>query len=289
MNFFSCSSDICHLLVTPVVYIEKKITMKNILVPVDFSPASDVALKYAAELARALKATVRLLHINTQGGSIKDENINKLRSLIDSLGERYASIKWDTVIESGSVADVIISCAKKDVDMIAMGTQGVSSPKKVLLGTNTAEIIEKASCPVFAIPVTTTPYAPRNILFATDYAPGDWQSAKVLTDMARDLNATITYLHVTRADDDEELEQEQKQLQEFTNDIKTSTDFSRIKSMIISDNNVFMGLDSALQDSAVDLLCLSTRKRSLMEKLYNPSVTRRMAIHTQIPLLAFKL
>ena len=263
--------------------------MKKILVPVDFSRASEVALKYAAELARALNATVRLLHVNTQGGSNKDENINKLQSLIDSLGERYKGVKWDIIVESGSIVDVIISCAKKDTDMIAMGTQGVSSFEKVFLGTNTAEIIEKSSCPVFAIPLTTTPYTPRNILFATDYAPGDLESAKVLTDIARELNATITYLHVTRADDGEELEEEQNQMQEFTNEIRKSTDFSRIKSMIISDNNVFMGLDSVLQDSTVDLLCLSTRKRSLIEKLYNPSVTRRMAIYTQIPLLAFKL
>jgi nucleotide-binding universal stress UspA family protein len=135
----------------------------------------------------------------------------------------------------------------------------------------------------------TRPYAPRNILFATDYAAGDWKSAKVLTEMARELNGTITYLHVTRADDDDELAEEQNQIDKFTDEIKKSTDFPRIKSKIISDNNVFMGLDSVLQDSAVDLLCLSTRKRTLIEKLYNPSVTRKMAIHTQIPLLAFKV
>jgi hypothetical protein len=142
---------------------------------------------------------------------------------------------------------------------------------------------------VLAIPRTTRPYAPREILFATDYAPSDWQSAKVLTEMARTLNGTITYLHVTRTDDEDELEQERAQIDEFTNEIKRSTDFQRINSRIISDNNVFMGLDAVLQDSTVELLCLSTRKRSLIEKLYNPSVTRRMAIYTQIPLLAFRI
>jgi len=263
--------------------------MKNILVPVDFSHASDVSLKYVAELARVLKSTITLLHVHTQSASPKDENIKKLRSLIDSMGERYSAVNWETVVESGAIVDVIVSCAKKNIDMIAMGTQGMSSIEKVLLGTNTAEIIEKANCPVLAIPFPAKPYAPRNILFATDYAAGDWESAKILTGMARDLNATITYLHVTRADDEEDLEEEQKQLDEFTDEIRKSTDFPRIKSKIISDNNVFMGLDSVLQDSAVDLLCLSTRKRSLIEKLYNPSVTRRMAIHTQIPLLAFKV
>ncbi|HEX6892766.1 MAG TPA: universal stress protein, partial [Chryseolinea sp.] len=185
--------------------------------------------------------------------------------------------------------DVILSIAKKNIDMIAMGTQGVSSIGKVFLGTNTAEIIEKSSCPVLAIPVSTKPYAPSEILFATDYAPGDWESAKVLTYMARKINGTITYLHVTRADDEDELDKEREALNEFTSDIKKKTGFDQIKSKVVSDNNVFMGLDSVLQDSTVDLLCLSTRRRNLIQKLYDPSVTRQMAIHTRIPLLAFKV
>ena len=278
--------------------------MKTILVPVDFSDASADALRYTAELARCLNATIRLLYVyspqvsrhNPMSFLIKEEEnqskhngIEKLRSLINALGERYSSVKFELRVESGGIADVILSESKIDIDLIAMGTQGVSSLGKMLLGTNTAEIIEKSSCPVLAIPKGTKPYAPTNIMFATDYAPGDWASAKVLTEMARVLNATITYLHVTRADDEDELDQERAQIEEFTGEIKKSTDFPRIKSKIISDNNVFMGLDSALQDSTVELLCLSTRKRSLIEKLYNPSVTRRMAIYTQVPLLAFKV
>lgn len=278
--------------------------MKNILVPIDFSDASIVALKYTAELGRCLNATLRLLHVhatqisrhNPMSFLVKEEehqarnnNIEKLRSLMLSLGDRYASVKWEVIAESGPIVDLILSESKKDIDLIAMGTQGVSSFEKILLGTNTAEIIEKSDCPVLAIPAGAKPYAPTEILFATDYAPGDWQSARVITDMARTLNATITYLHVTRTDDDDELDQERVQIEEFTNQIKKSTDFPQIKSRIISDNNVFMGLDSALQDSTVELLCLSTRKRTLLEKLYNPSVTRRMAIYTQIPLLAFKV
>ena len=264
--------------------------MKKILVPVDFSDASNDALKYTAELARSLNATIRLLHVHTPSGiKAKNNSLEKLRSLMNSLGDRYSGVQFEVTVDSGAIADVILSEAKKDIDLIAMGTQGVSSIGKILQGTNTAEIIEKANCPVLAIPVGTKPYTPKDIMFATDYASGDWESAKVLTEMARTLDATITYLHVTRADDEDELDQERTQIDEFTNEIKKSTDFTRIKSRIISDNNVFMGLDSALQDSTVDLLCLSTRKRSLMEKLYNPSVTRRMAIYTQIPLLAFKV
>ena len=278
--------------------------MKNILIPVDFSDASNVALKYTAELARRINATVKLLHVHTpvvsrnnpmsyliteERAHAEQEIAVKLKNLVDGLGERYSSVKWETIVQSGAITDVILSCAKNNVDLIAMGTGGVSSFEKAILGTNTADIIENSNCPVLAIPLSSKPYAPREILYATDYAPADWQSAKFLTEMAGMLNGTITYLHVTAAYHEGDMAKEREQINEFTNEIKKTTGFDRIKSKVISDHNVFMGLDSVLQDSNVDLLCLSTRKRSLMEKLYDPSVTRRMAIYTQVPLLAFKL
>ena len=105
--------------------------MKNILAPVDFSDASHIALKYTAELARCLNASIRLLHIYSTAGSRQkeeqkqaiDEGVKKLKSLIDSLGPRYSTLTWETQIETGSVVDVILGAAKKNCDMISMGTQ----------------------------------------------------------------------------------------------------------------------------------------------------------------------
>jgi nucleotide-binding universal stress UspA family protein len=49
-----------------------------------------------------------------------------------------------------------------------------------------------------------------------------------------------------------------------------------------------MGLDSLVNDRKADLLAIATRRRNIFEKLYNPSITRKLAQYTRIPLLAFK-
>ncbi len=41
------------------------ITVKKILCPVDFFPASDAAVSYATELARNYEASIQLLHVIT--------------------------------------------------------------------------------------------------------------------------------------------------------------------------------------------------------------------------------
>jgi nucleotide-binding universal stress UspA family protein len=79
------------------LYCNKVTIMKTILVPVDFSDASTVALKFAAELARVLKSTIKLLYITPNPpriGQEVDENQEKLKSMISSLGDRYSSLKW---------------------------------------------------------------------------------------------------------------------------------------------------------------------------------------------------
>ena len=42
----------------------KSLSVRNILVPIDFSPASMQALDYAVSLAKQFRATIHLLHVH---------------------------------------------------------------------------------------------------------------------------------------------------------------------------------------------------------------------------------
>ena len=167
-----------------------------------------------------------------------------------------------------------------------MGTQGASSIEKVLLGSNAADIIEKAECPVLVVPAGQRFVYLKRIVFATDYAYSDIEGAQLLTSIAQVFEATITFVHVTRQEDD--FDDELKVIQQFSEDIKMITGYQNINFKIVSDNTVFMGLDAIIENAGTDLMALSTRRRSLFEKLYNPSLTKKLAQYTQIPLLAFK-
>lgn len=276
--------------------------MKRILVPTDFSDNSANAVEYAAVIAQACKATITLLNVYTPAVSrysvispllaeevseTKTELQRKLQLTANTLSKVYPDVKCEVFVGIGEAVDEILFFEKNiKPDMIIMGTQGASSIEKVLLGSNAADIIEKAKCPVLVIPAKASCRIPKKILFATDYAYKDIEGANLLTSLAELFGAMITFIHITKSEDG--LEDEQQLIEKFADDIRKATNYSKINSRIFSDNTVIMGLDAILQSAGADIIALSTRKRSILEKLYNPSITKKLAQYTSIPLLAFK-
>lgn len=276
--------------------------MKNILVPTDFSKNAHQAVEFASVIADAWKATVTLLTVYTPAVSrynmispllvdevaqAKAELNEKLRQTASEIGQTYPGVTCLTAVQTGETVDGILDAAAgTKADLLIMGTQGASSIEKVLLGSNAAEIIEKAECPVLVVPGSTEIRVPKKIVFATDYADSDIEGARMVTSMARVFDATVMFIHVTR--NEEGVDDELKVIEQYAEKIKAVTGYNNIMAHILSDNTVFMGLDSIVENGGADLIALSTRRRSLFEKLYNPSLTKKLAQYTRIPLLAFK-
>jgi nucleotide-binding universal stress UspA family protein len=51
--------------------------------------------------------------------------------------------------------------------------------------------------------------------------------------------------------------------------------------------DVFQGLEDYIDEKDIDMIALTTHKRGIIEKLFNPSLAKRMLFHTNIPLLVF--
>ena len=127
--------------------------MKTILALVDFSDASTNALSFAAELSK--RASARLIIVNIlQKGEDEEETKNKLKSIESDLKKSFDS---DLKCESSLAHGNLITTLKKIIavqqpDLIVMGTKGASGLKKILIGSNTVNVIAKTKVPVLVIP-----------------------------------------------------------------------------------------------------------------------------------------
>ena len=127
--------------------------MKTILAPVDFSDASTNALSFAAELSK--RASARLIIVNIlQKGEDEEETKNKLKSIESDLKKSFGS---DLNCESSLAHGNLITTLKKIIavqqpDLIVMGTKGASGLKKILIGSNTVNVIANTKVPVLVIP-----------------------------------------------------------------------------------------------------------------------------------------
>jgi len=142
-------------------------SFKNILVPYDGSIFANNAFRKALDIAIQHNSNLKVvacLDIENIGGWYIDKRTNKeimknakkltthLFSKLETIA-RKKSISVDMkIIESNNTVKSLISYAKsKNIDLIVMGSSGRGKFDKVLLGSISSGIMQKAKCPVLII------------------------------------------------------------------------------------------------------------------------------------------
>ena len=139
------------------------IDLKRILVPVDFSPTSDAALRYGIELARRFTARLYLLNVPEHPGEAAEAEYpigifetmqnaahDRLWHLLSE--EEARELRPECAMRSGDPADAIVRYAHEhDVDVIVMGTRGREGVARVLLGSVAEKVVRRAPCPVLTV------------------------------------------------------------------------------------------------------------------------------------------
>jgi nucleotide-binding universal stress UspA family protein len=131
----------------PVLIVKKKPKLTKILTAVDGSEHADKALEYAVQLARNYNASLALVHVEEDrliriGGPQVVDCVGTVgECILKDASTKVHGVKFDSVLEYGSPADVIIKLAKKaDVDIIVVGSRGLSSVRRYLLGSVSDDI-----------------------------------------------------------------------------------------------------------------------------------------------------
>jgi nucleotide-binding universal stress UspA family protein len=139
------------------------IAMKQVLVPTDFSDASDAALRYGIALARAFHAKLHLLHIpeHPRAMAAAEYPIGLVAALRNADHERlgqllteqeYRELLPERAMRIGTPCDEIVGYAgEHDIDLIVMGTHGRRGIARVLMGSVAEHVVRTAPCPVLTV------------------------------------------------------------------------------------------------------------------------------------------
>jgi len=271
--------------------------MVNILVPTDFSDLSRVAVRYAAKIAGKLDGNITLLHIidlpQTVRATIRMES--NTREYLKAIREKFEKLNQEIsedieikkpfrfkVSRGNSFNDTILKESRRlRSGLIVMGTKGASGIKKTLIGSNTASVLGASHIPVLAVPERAEFRSFRNVVYATDLKHLDKELALLVPYIER-FGATIHILHVMgNGESVDELEQKiEKAIH--------STGYKKFVTLVTVDHEVDAAIESYVKLAKADLVTMFTHKPTFYEKLLDRSVTRKMALHSKIPILAFR-
>lgn len=141
--------------------------IRKILVPTDFSESSQAALQQAAELARALGASLELLHVwelpvflpgelivSDSGGQgtlvdlVREQANQRLAALVASAeleGIHFSAVSCALGIPHAAIVDLATAGQH---DLIVVGSHGRTGLKRVLLGSVAERVVRHAPCTV---------------------------------------------------------------------------------------------------------------------------------------------
>ncbi len=279
--------------------------MKRILFPVDFSYDIDknVSLNYAISLAKKAKAKIILYHsINTPAYAsnvafevipVGDEE-TKIVKKLSLMHEHVAFNNPDLEIESyptsslRPIADEIIDAAvDKDVDLIVMSTNGTNKLADIFIISNTIDIIMKSFIPVLVVPE----YAPfqqiAKVVYATNFHYSDIEAIKQLCEIAAFFNATVTVIHFQH--EDLSYASEFNMMNAFKEEVDETVKMEGLTFKLLKGGDINECLDKYIQEENTDILALSTHKRGMLQRLFGRSISKKMAYHTTILVLVFRI
>ena len=144
------------------------IVLRNILVATDFGEASDVALNYGRDLARAYGSALHLLHtvddaavrFAVEGSSpmladvqadvekVAGDRLHDLLTDEDRSLLRAKSVVMTSLAPADSIVDYAVNHA---IDLIVMGTHGRGALAHLLMGSVAERVVRTASCPVLTV------------------------------------------------------------------------------------------------------------------------------------------
>lgn len=156
--------------------------VRRILVPVDFSDASETAVGHAAELAQTSDAQIELLHVVEEVTYPSAYGVDPVymppQEMIPRVEESLGEIAQKKIGPEGVQISATVGYApftildhidENDIDLVVIATHGRTGLGRVLLGSVAERVIRRSPVPVFVVKPGQKSLLPA----APSKAPGD--------------------------------------------------------------------------------------------------------------------
>ncbi len=267
--------------------------MKKILLPTDFSKASERAIHYALAMFNDTACEFTLLNTyttNTQPEiamyilddlKINAENLmdNFLKGLKQFDNESFHTFKTEYMPVSAASAIEILNQTHQ-YDLVVLGASGAGN--NLFFGSVATDVVRNVAANTLIIPTNAAITPLKNVVMAVDYNQvSDLKVFDNLKDLLTRKDAQLTLLTVLKDNQSaDELDGLTKyEYHNYFNEIK-------VNDYYIKNSDVEKGIKEFLDIHRADLLVMVSRHHSFLDVIFNRSVTRKFAYHPSVPLLS---
>jgi len=191
-----------------------QMSLKNVLVPVDFSPLSEPAVKLAKALAQQHGSTIHLTNVieslNVSGmfsNKFRKTDVERAMNDFRFIETRYFSgVKHETLVLDGDVTVSLLDAInERDIDLVVMATHGAEGCERLFMGFVTEELFRGARCPVRVTGPSVKEEFGRfaslsNVLYPMEITPSSIAAIPYLVSLIDANGSKVMLLHVAHPD-----------------------------------------------------------------------------------------
>lgn len=269
--------------------------MKTILVPTDFSNASANALRYAGAVAHQTGAELIVLHVVFPNEGV-DNNIYASFWTDDYIAQRQkdlgdwvrrqrrgqagqgAAVRTECIV--GFPISAIVETAEKNhADLIVMGTTGATGMRGAFLGSVAAGMLGRTTIPVLIVPKKAQYWPNSPAVFATDFHFRiDGMGTKTLHEVLDLHKSPLRVVHIVDRPGDHADKEREASLAHKLGDFPQDFHY-------LHDRDAAQAISNFLESADAGLLIAVSHEHSLLHRVFNESLTRKLAHRIHIPML----
>lgn len=287
---------------------------RKILVPIDFSKHSKNAAYFALALAKAYGAELQILHvysspivdmvpfsdmasiqidIDVSHAILQQSARKRLVDFFEQLKE-YAykngmeDVHMGYAMREGYAGyGIIDSCRIYQPGMLIMGTKSEGFNSSELVSKVATEVVRETQIPLLVIPegaILKGMGDVKRVLYVTRFSKSDFVAIRKMLTILSAFSVEVICANVCKNPDDAVVQANMSSLKDYIQKVsKTAT----VKCELIQGEQVVQSVKDYIQGENIDLFALTMLNRSIIDRLFNPSLTRKMLSDANIPLLIF--
>jgi len=278
--------------------------MKKILVPTDFSKTSITALETAFDIAKKAGAEIHLLHVveeaspdsyRVSGEWVKEDweerlftfkLLEKAKKQLEKLvlDPRFEAVKIEGQLRLGNPfhgMNAII--AEEKVDLVVMGTRGITNLEGMIIGSNTERVVRHSRCPILTVQKKPSSTNFKNIVYATAMSKDEEVFSRIVKRTQQLYNSTIHLVRINTPGDF----QRDKVVKEYMNKFAKSLQLKNFTINVYNDLNEEEGILYFADSIDADLVAMATHGRTGFAHVLAGSIAEDVVNKAKRPVLTF--
>jgi nucleotide-binding universal stress UspA family protein len=293
------------------------ISLKKILVPVDFSEPSKKAVTYGLTLAGSFSASLILAHIVPESSALlysiptqfleieKQQYVKaaaEIRHLVPS--ENASRLSLQTIVKIGIIEEELLRIVRDEgIDLVVMGTHGRQRLSRWFMGSVTEHLLRHVPVPVLTVSHVEAERLDiglvtlNRILYATDLSESSSAGLEHAAELARGAGAQLTVLHVVDTEDRmlwgpavlARLDRPQllAELRQKLDDVLKQQKAAGVETeALLVEGKPFRKIVEIADERGMDIVVLNLQSKSLFERAFLGSTAERVVRLARTPVLS---